>query len=629
MCGIVGHFSLNLEDKVARSVDAASSLLFHRGPDSSGTYSARVAGGNILLAHRRLSIIDLSPAGAQPMSTEDGRYTIVFNGEIYNYRELRTRLEGRGFSFESDCDTEVLLKAWGCWGEKVLPGLKGMFSFAIFDRQALVLTCACDPFGIKPFFYSQAKGSFSFASEVPALRELSSSGQQCDIQKAYDYLVWSLHDNDERTFFKGISRLGAGQLLKVDLNNIAEVVPKTWWNPSISERTDIDFKEAAAELRRMFLENVQFHLRSDVPLGFALSGGIDSSAIVCAARRLHPDMPIRTFTFEAESKAISESKWARIVGDYVGSEQHFISVEPRDIEGDIDGLIKAQGEPFGSSTIYAQYRVFEAMREDGIVVSLDGQGADELLGGYFGYPDACLQSMLEKGEYRSAARFIRNWSQGNGRSFRKASLYVGMLLVPDRLRGLARAVAGNSPSPGWLRTEALLERGVRRIVPQPISRTPEGRGRRLSERLRLAMKHSLNRLLRYQDRNSMHWSLESRVPFLTREMAEFCLSLPESFLVNENGVTKSVFRAAMRDIVPDEILDRRDKIGFETPERRWLAGCRPKIEEWLSDLESIEFLNAEKTRRYVFDAVDGKARYSWQIWRILNFARWHNLMIRS
>jgi len=635
MCGIFGHYlfrSTNSKDVLQTRFLSAQRALRHRGPDDSGLETFQITSdpelpvSTISLGHTRLSIIDLTPGGHQPMHSSNGHYTIVFNGEIYNYRELRTELESTGYIFHTDSDSEVLLTAWAHHGIAVLRLLIGMFAFAVYNRQDDSLTLVRDAFGIKPLYYSHDENSFSFASEVPALLALLPRKPDLDLQQAYNYLVFGRYDDQAATFYKGVSHLQPGHWLRLDLKSMELTGPASWWQPSINERTDISFNEATQQLRELFLKNIRLHLRSDVPIGAALSGGIDSSAIVCAMRYLEPDLPIHTFSFIAPSSEVNEEPWIDKINDYVGAIPHKSIVSPSELGEDLDDLIQGQTEPFGSTSIYAQYRVFQLARESGIIVSLDGQGADELLAGYNGYPSAYIHSLLDQHRYLEIARFLHRWVRWPGRNYRNGLLMLIQPLVPESLRGLAYKIVGRSPTPHWINTKYLAQQGVRLTPPLLPDSPPEVKGRRLAAALRNALTgEGLAALLRHGDRNSMYWSIESRVPFLTIEIAEFLLQLPESYLLGPDGQTKRIFRAAMRGLVPDEILDRRDKIGFQTPEKNWISDIRNKIQGWLFTTNFCPFLKVEESRKEICLILEGRKRFGPQAWRLINFCRWVEL----
>lgn len=557
------------------------------------------------------------------MCSSDGRYLLVFNGEIYNYRELREELKGLGYVFRTDSDTEVLLAAWATWGRACLVRFIGMFAFAVFDRQDATLTCVRDAFGIKPFFYAQENENFLFASEAPALLALKSAKAQLNWQQAYDYLVYGSYDGHEQTFFEGVLQLIPGHLLVVDLGTRKTGAPERWWTPRIAERRDLSFDEAAERVRENFLQSIRLHLRSDVPLGAALSGGVDSSAVVCAMRHVAPDHPIHTFSYIAAGSAVNEEKWADLVNRHVGAHAHKVVVTPQELARDLDDMIRVQGEPFGSTSIYAQYRVYQLAKENGITVTLDGQGADEMLAGYSGYPGPRLRSLLETGHWIQAVQFLNAWGQWPDRN-RAAGLKLTLTEMTDgALFQALRRLRGQLNTPAWIRDEALLEHGVN--VGHPRNRPAlNERGRRVVAELAHSLtKRGLPSLLRHGDRNSMRFSIESRVPFLTLEQAELLLSLPEHYLISQGGETKSVFRSAMRGIVPDEILDRKDKIGFQTPEQLWLTSMSETVREWLREDIRVPFLDQPAILQEFDDIIGGRKAFSWQVWRWINFIRWH------
>ncbi|MBI2747507.1 MAG: asparagine synthase (glutamine-hydrolyzing) [Burkholderiales bacterium] len=622
MCGIFGSFHRNPSPRLEEQLQAAQRLLQNRGPDDRGLQRIAVAGGQIALGQTRLSIIDLTPGGHQPMSSLDGRYTIVFNGEIYNYKELREELKLLGCRFQSDSDTEVLLAAWAAWGVRCLPRLVGMFAFAMLDRQDVTLTCVRDAFGIKPFFYAPEEGDFLFASEAPALLALKSAKTRPNWQRAYDYLVHGTYDSSPETFFDGVLQLSAGYFLVVDLGARKVGAPERWWTPRITERHDLSFEDAAELVRENFLQSIRLHLRSDVPLGAALSGGVDSSAVVCAMRHVAPDHPIHTFSYIAAGSAVNEEKWVDLVNQRVGAHAHKVMVTPQELTRDLDDMIRAQGEPFGSMSIYAQYRVYQLAKENGITVTLDGQGADEMLGGYVGFPGERVRSLLDAGRPGEALAFLRQWSQWPGRSMAMGVKAVLAEWSTGALHELMRMATGMNKTPDWIDGQVAGEMALHGRVKRFRSGA-EASGRRMSAQMtNMLMRHGLPGLLRHGDRNSMRFSIESRVPFLTLEQVELTLSLPERYLVSDAGETKHVFRRAMQGIVPDEILSRKDKIGFEPPEKEWLVSIAAQAREWLSEDLQIPFVRRDALLAQFEDVIAGRRAFSWQVWRWINFYRW-------
>ncbi len=623
MCGITGGWWSEPPRDLHGRLASSQSKLKKRGPNDEGCELFDVCNGRLALGHTRLSIIDLSAAGHQPMHTRGGRYSIVFNGEIYNYRELRQELISLGHTFHSDSDTEVLLKAWQQWNADCLVRLEGMFAFVVYDASKRTLSCARDAFGIKPLYYEQKTDAFLFASEPAALCTLRQNKTQANWQRCYDYLVHGDFDNQHQTFINGIQQLLPGHWMEIDLADPATAVQQVWWQPDLSQTSSLTFDQAAEAVREQFLQNVRLHLRSDVPLGAALSGGIDSSAIVCAMRYLDPGQPINTFSYIAPGYKQCEESWIDRINQFTGAKAHKVSASGEDLARDLDKLIHLQGEPFTSTSAYAQYRVFQLAHENNMTVTLEGQGADELLAGYAGYPGHRMLSMLECGDLPGAERFARNWARWPGRSYGRAWQYLAAITLPDSLFEVASKAMGRSFTPSWINAEALKDAGVSMVFEREKT-SASAKGRRVMERLASSLTNRhLPGYLREGDRNSMQFSLESRVPFLTLPLANLLFSLPEHYLISRSGETKSVFRAALRGIVPDDLLDRKDKIGFETPESSWFIEKSESVRQWLQTSHDIPFLNARALLNQFDSIASGKAPCTTQVWRWVNFLKWY------
>jgi len=622
MCGIAGSFHSSPRLVNASTMSNALDAMSTRGPDGRGIEQFDFNVGSAWLAHARLSVIDLSTGGHQPMKSRCGRFSVVFNGEIYNYRELRAELAVLGHTFASSSDTEVLLQAWAQWRAACLPRLVGMFAFALLDQHQQTLTLVRDPFGIKPLFYSQPAGGICFASELPPIRVLLGGRPVLNAQQAYSYLAYGDYDSSPDTFLQGISTLMPGHMLTYGLADGSTALHR-WWQPVAQPVQSISLADAAQTLRAKFLDSVRLHLRSDVPLGAALSGGIDSSAVVCAMRYLEPHAQLNTFSFVAQGSDVSEEPWIDVVNAHTRATAHKVTVQPGELVADLDDLIAAQGEPFGSTSIYAQYRVFKLARDHGVTVTLDGQGADELLAGYSGYPAKRAHSLLDEGQVTKALKFLHQWAQWPGRTLAEGVKATLAEYLDDRLFQLMRRVNGASACPEWLDANLLRDQGVQLRFPRHAAELSENGRRLVAELAQALVGAGLPALLRHGDRNSMRFSVESRVPFLTTDLADFLLTLPEDYLISNGGETKHVFRMAMRGIVPDAVLGRRDKIGFVTPEKQWLLQMAPQVREWLREPIDVPFFKQDKVLT-AFDAVvAGKRPFTWQVWRWINFTRWH------
>lgn len=608
-------------------------LLEHRGPDDQG-YLAYARGQvecgrewplgssrpEVVLLHRRLSILDLSDLGWQPMSGASGRFWMVFNGEIYNFVELRDELRGLGHVFRSNSDSEVLLAAYAQWGSECLGRLVGMFAFAILDVQSRKIFLARDFFGIKPLYYTFQDGTLTFASEVKALLEFAAGNRRANPERLYLYLRYGMCDHGSETLLTQVRQVPAGHFLELDLDNRVPPSPVCYWRPEVGPAIDISFEDAAARLRDLFLNNVRLHLRSDVQVGAALSGGVDSSSIVMAMRHLNPRLEIHAFSYIAEDQNINEERWMDQIGREGRLELHKVHPHAEDLLADLDPLTRAQDEPFGSTSLYAQYCVFRAAHSAGIKVMLDGQGADEILGGYRYYMGARLASLVRKGDWAGATRFLSRCSQWPGVSRWWLLTRSSDYLLPPSLQGPLRKLIGKDLSPPWLRQSWFLSRGV-----EPKALNYSDKSDVLRDALRRTLvETSLPHLLRYEDRNSMAFSVESRVPFLTPELVNFMLSLPEKYLVADDGTSKAVFRHAMKGIVPDAILERRDKIGFATPEKRWLS----KLDGWVRSLltseiaAAIPFFDMPAIHREWQAVRDGDKPFDLHVWRWLNLIQW-------
>ena len=630
MCGIAGILMRPSEQIDPSALSAMSGILKHRGPDDRGyllwhgngapmrARSIELDGPLRLgLAHCRLSIIDLSENGWQPMTAANRRFDIVLNGEIYNYIELREELARAGECFHSNSDTEVLLAAWARWGEAALDRIVGMYAFAIVDWWERRLTLVRDCFGIKPLYYTVLPGGLAFASEVKALLALPQVSRRVAPDPLYTYLSAGLTDLGSETLLADIRQLPPASLMQVELDRVAIPEPRRYWSLPERPQGDRDFEGTARELRDLLTDSVRLHLRSDVPVGAALSGGIDSSAIVALMREVGgAKLDLHTFTYAADDEIIGEEHWADLAGRAARATMHKIRIAPADLADDIDRLIATQDLPFGSTSIYAQYRVFAAAKVAGVKVMLDGQGADEMLAGYLFYNSARVASLIRHGRLAGAAKLFRGSVGRSGLGTCRAAARVAAGLLPKRQTPGVRRWIVREP---WLDHCWFAKQGTR--AGPAIS---EGRTS-LSEALSATFSATnLPSLLRYEDRNSMIHSIESRVPFLTRSLVEFIFTLPEHFLISDDGTNKSILRAALRGLVPQPILDRRDKVGFATPERGWFK----QLGNWVTQIlagdaaRAIPALRNEALLAEWAAVRAGHRPFGWHIWRWLNLIRW-------
>jgi asparagine synthase (glutamine-hydrolysing) len=632
MCGIVGLFA-NQSHCFERHelVDMQHSLL-HRGPDESGisTWSGeshetsgcledrgRIRYG---LAHTRLAILDLTKAAHQPMQDKSKQVTLVLNGEIYNYVELRSELMGLGYKFTSTGDTEVLLMAYLEWGSECVNRLIGMYAFLILDLNRRILFAARDPFGIKPLYYSRTTRGLALASEIKALRRLANVGKESNSTSLLRYLRFGMTELGAETMFSDVEQLEPGHALILNLDSLKlNVYPHYTLRVSALSVNDISFAKAADQLRQLFLESLELHYRSDVPVGAALSGGIDSSSIVCGLREIAgPSVEIACFTYAASNSPLNEESWARIVAATADATLRTTSPGSTDLLRELPELMRSLDEPLAGLSLYAQYNVFKLARSAGVKVLVDGQGADEILGGYDNYLSARVATLLRRGDIRRACALV-NGARRRGKPIRNLALQSLDYLAPPTLHTPLRKFAGRELTPPWVQSKWFESRQAK-LIPFHSTRAREVLRDQLINDLTVI---SVPSLLRCEDRNSMAWSVESRVPFLVPSIVEYCLSMPEEYLVDDTGQSKAVFRKAMRGLVPDVILDRQDKIGFEPPSNDWLRESSEYVQEELRTtvIDCLPFIDADRVRKLGMKALSVNGSNE-EVWRLIFVSRW-------
>lgn len=634
MCGIAGIIPGAGAPPMASVVAALGNALAHRGPDDVGYVAWRRGtpaspsrtlpeGGetaDVWLAHRRLSILDPSPARWQPMVAADGRYAIVYNGEIYNFIELRTELAVAGDRFVSNCDTEVLLRAYVRWGEAVLSRLVGMFAFAILDTAANEMFLARDPFGIKPLYYAALPGEgLAFASEVRPLLDIPGVSRRIAPAELYRYLRFGRCDDSAQTLFADIKSLPPAHSLRIDLSRPSAASPRRYWDVPPPSPETISPADAAARLRETFVDSVRLHLRSDVPVAVALSGGIDSSAIAFAARE-HFAGDLHAFSYIAAEPAPSEERWIDTAVDGASLIAHKVTVDGSEFADDLAGLVGQQDMPFAGTSIYAQARVHRAAAAAGFKVILDGQGADELFGGYPVFQAARFADLVRSGRLAAARLLWHIGATAPGDARTRDLMRVGAYLSPPGLRGSARWAAGEELVPRWLNGDWFRAQGVAAADPGATY----GRDAFRTLLTQTLTHTSLPALLRHVDRNSMAVSLESRVPFLTTRLVEAAAAMPDEYLIGRNGTTKAVLRKALRGLVPDSILDRQDKVGFVTPESVWLKENAVFFDDIFGSdrLDAIPAFDSVAVRRLWSAFRSGKSPSATPAWRWANLVMW-------
>src|SRR5712691_4462605 len=442
MCGLCGVVLLGAPPEVETAAGMAATL-DHRGPDGDGLFGDD---DGVALGFRRLAIIDLSDAGMQPFASDDGALQLIHNGEIYNYKWLRAELESHGHLFRSATDTEVILRAYEHWGEQCVERFNGMWAFAIWDGRRRALFCSRDRFGVKPFYFRNADGRFVFTSELKAFRADPLTRLEPNLRAVREYVEQGYADHTDDTFFVGIEKLPPAHSLTFDENGIHL---RRYWK---LEPRDAPL-DAAEALRDLFVDSVRLRLQSDVPVGTCLSGGIDSSAIACAVDLLlrteaESAKPVgerkKTFTAYFEQPGFDERRYARAVVEQTRADPHWISFDAAELVDVLPRIVEAQDEPFGSTSIVAQWHVMRAAREAGVTVMLDGQGADEILAGYHGYFGPYFADLLVQLRLGELRRELGAYRSLHGASTATVAVALARPFMPERVRRLARAHAKGS-----------------------------------------------------------------------------------------------------------------------------------------------------------------------------------------
>ena len=623
MCGIFGAVGLEVgQDRI--------DIVAHRGPDGRGWREYGCPAGPVVLGHRRLAIIDVSDAGLQPMVSPTGRYHLVFNGEIYNYLELRNDLRALGEVFITESDSEVLLRAWTAWGEACLPKLRGMFAFLIWDDREKRLFAARDRFGIKPLYFAPSPRGIAFGSEIKQLLGLPGVTGRMNLPRVHDFLANGVIDHTGETLFEGVSQLRAGECITIETGGGVPAGQPHRWYPVETGALNLTEAEAAARFRALLTDAVRLHLRSDVPVGSCLSGGLDSSSIVClmAAMLRHNSDGGRVNTVSAcyDDKSVDERPFMEAVVAAADARPHYIYPRAEDVFALASDITWHQDEPFGSTSVFAQWCVFQEARRTGVKVMLDGQGADEQLAGYHhGFP-LYLATLARRGRFAAVAQAMAERRRWHGLPLRQQIPRALVPLLPEWLGELLRRQHQGLIRHDWLGSALVRERGNPRgamaLAGDLLCLPPVRDLRTLC--LSQTFASNLQMLLHWEDRNSMAHSIEARVPFLDHPLVEFDLALGNAHKM-AGGDTKRVLREGMSGILPETVRQRRDKLGFSTPEQAWFRGpLRPMIQDGVEAVLARwpDLLNSAGTRALCADMLDRRQAIDFTLWRIVNLGIW-------
>lgn len=614
MCGIVGQ--LNLENKAIEqeSISLMMQKMKHRGPNDNGTFIEESVGFGFV----RLSIIDLSADGHQPMTSIDGNYVIVFNGEIFNYIELREELIQKGYTFRTKTDTEVLLNAYIEWGEDGLNKLNGMWSFAVYNKRENQIFICRDRYGIKPLYYYTEDNNFYFASEIPSILAICKSKIEANNAAVFNYLIYDRTDYSSDTFFKNIKSLQHGHCITVKLkSNNSSYSIKQWYNIYDEVNKAKGFSDPA-DFRKVFVDAVKLRMRSDVPVGVCLSGGLDSSAITSV---IMDELKIKNLnTFSAiygKDNWADESKFIDLYNNKPG-DRHFITPTYQTLIDDVDDFISCHAEPVPSTSPYAQFKVMQ-LAKDKIVVTLDGQGADELLGGYHYFFGFYYKDLLKKFKIFTLIKEIIYYLKIHKSLFALKTFIF--FLLPKKLRTSLKVAVMGYFNDDFIKSHI----NTNNIISDTLFESNS-----LQEALINHFEYKLEHLLKWEDRNSMYFSLEARVPFLDHILVEKTLAT-KSNLIIKNGMTKYLLREALSDILPKAIKNRVDKKGFSTPQDEWF-----RTDLWKNFILEIinsntfknrGFFNIEKVNEQYQKHLNGKVNISKEIWKWIHIELWHRKFI--
>lgn len=622
MCGIAGIFNRNSNRAVVqRELDLMQQAMAHRGPDGTGTWLPEPALG---LVHVRLAIIDLVAASNQPFHFRQAGLAMVFNGEIYNYVELREDLKQRGYQFETASDTEVLLKGYAEWGDAVVSRLNGMWAFAIWDQKRRRLFCSRDRFGIKPFNYAQHDGRFMFASEIKSLLAVAPDLAEPNWNALSLIMRRSVGAQSPETCFRQVHRLPPAHNLVVDENGLH--LQRYWDYPEQPNR-EITYAQACEQVNQLMKDAVRLRMRSDVPVGVALSSGLDSSVIACLAAQVHTNLD--TFTSVYEQGYHSEFPDARKLAESIGLRANGIEMAGENVIDVLSRCLYHLESPHASPAIMPYWNITAAARKK-VTVFLEGQGADELLAGYLDrllYPHA--RDLLARGRVGQLGRDVRSLyhiakteqaiGSSGGPKHYLASFLRGMMTWAQPLYQTWRGDGGVYIGPWSGQPTA------------PNFARPAAGYDQVNRQLRRQMEQNLVNLLHYGDAISMAHALESRLPFLDVHLVEFVFSLPGAFKFRD-GLGKKLLRDAMRPDVPEEVLFRRFKMGFTSPIAHWLRHHAEDVVYpilFSPECRDLGIFDRARLEKMVGEHVRGEANYFSQIFRWISMVLWHRIFIKN
>jgi len=637
MCGIAGVY--NPEGVIVEEVVTMSKTLRHRGPDDEGfffVYKDKSSGNfrgddtipelqqlthiseknhqpQLALMHRRLSILDVSALGHQPLFSENKRFTIVFNGEVYNYKEIRQELIAKGHQFKSNTDTEVVLNAFVEWGEKCVERFVGMWAFVIHDQQENTLTLSRDRYGIKPLYFYQRGSYFAFGSEIKALLKLSKVDHRISNENLGSFLSYGTTANPYQNLFLYLEDIEPGCNYSYYLNTGMLTKTPYYYLEKNVQSAKATVKESAEKFEALFEDSMALHLRSDVEIGSCLSGGLDSSALVYSASKQLNKTHLKTFTAAYQNKAIDESAYAKLVSNQLSNVSNVTtSPDTKTLVSDMEKMLYHQDLPIGSTSIFAQWEVMKCASQHNIKVLLDGQGADETLGGYTNFAGIYLVELLKGFKFTQFFKEYGRLKQNFTPKIRQGVLKAAYYYLPSNLQQRFRAKERLSYN--FIKTDRLSELELE---------IPQRGGKTFKEHTELSVKFGMYDLLRYEDRNSMAFSIESRVPFLDHRLVELIRSLPNDHKIYK-GWSKYVLRKMLDQKLDDKVVWRKDKKGFVTPQQDWKNELMTGLTAELRDSDMPSIMNKDYVLSLCKKEFSNASHLS-EFWRAYSVVKWYNI----
>jgi asparagine synthase (glutamine-hydrolysing) len=666
MCGITGYISNNNNSKISENliIQKMTNSLKHRGPDDEGyalfnanatqlcygndtpqivkeshfPYSPKIPienalsqGNNLALGHRRLSIIDLSPAGHQPMSYDADNLCCVYNGEIYNYIEIRNELMALGHTFISGSDTEVLLASYKEYGIRCLEKFNGMWAFVIYDKAKNILFGARDRFGVKPLYFSLQNDFFAFASEPKALLTIPQNKPQINQSAVYEYLALATIENQTNGFYENILELLPSELFVFDINSFKLTCKKYYSLQVNTETHKLDrkqFEVYSKNVQEHLFNAIELRLRSDVPIGFCLSGGLDSSTLVSIADLLHKKnnikqlgVSINAFTAINDDLEKDESKWAQLVVDHCNVSWHQAQCNSVDLLVELPKIIYQQDVPLVSTGTYAQYKVMQRASECKIPILIDGQGGDELFAGYLQFFVSQCLNFIKRGDFISLYNELKRIQNSpiSGKLYVVNCIKIFAESLPIELKKIIFKKSKpemkwiHSDFEKWYKTEISLKGNFNSM---DVNSLLKGH----------FTDYYLKGLLRWEDRCSMAFGIESRTPFADDiRLIEYIFSIPSRYKIVD-GWSKSLLRSATRTILPEKIRTRTDKLGYATPHSDWIISLNKHLKSIIASIDDTDTIIRKTELLNNWDKIVhfGNDKERFFIWRYANYLLWKN-----